>query len=111
MTNMSQDKIRDRLLEAKAILEKRVETIHDHARKPLDADSAEQAAQLGNIAVVSALETEAVGKLAAIEAALQRLTNGGYGICISCGEEISEQRLSVRPESSKCVDCAELAPK
>ncbi len=110
MTNMNQDKLRKKLLEAKVELEKRVTTIHDHARKPLDADSAEQAAQLGNVAVVSALETEATEELADINAALQRLEDGSYGICDSCGEEISEQRLAVRPESFECVDCADISP-
>jgi RNA polymerase-binding protein DksA len=107
---MNKDKLKKQLLEAKAELEKRVTTIHDHARKPLNADSSEQAAELGNVAVVSALESEATAELADIDAALQRLEDGGYGICVSCGEDISEQRLAVRPASFECVDCAELPP-
>lgn len=110
MKNMNQDKVRKHLLAAKAELEKRVTMIHDQARKPLDPDSAEQAAQLGNVEVVSALETEAIEELANIEAALRRLDDGSYGICASCGEEIGEQRLAVRPASFECVDCAELPP-
>ncbi len=106
---MDQNKIKKQLLEAKEILEKRVTTIHSHARKPLDADSSEQAAQLGNVEVVSALETEAVEELASIEAAMQRLEDGSYGTCITCDEKISEQRLTVLPESLQCVDCAELS--
>ncbi len=105
---MNQGETRQRLREAKAELEKRVTSIHNHARKPLNADSAEQAAELGNVQVVSALETEAVEELAGIDAALQRLDAGNYGICVTCGEGISEQRLAVRPESLECVDCADL---
>ncbi len=105
---MNQEKIRKQLQDEKAELEKRVATIHVHARKPLNADSSEQAAELGNVEVVSALETEAVEELASINAALQRINDGSYGTCITCGEEISEQRLAIRPESSECVDCAEL---
>ena len=107
---MNQEKLKKQLLEAKAELEKRVTKIHSHARNPLDANSSEQAAELGNVEVVSALEAEAVEELASIEAAMQRLENGNYGICITCGEAISEQRLNVRPESLECVDCAELSP-
>lgn len=110
LKNMDQDKIKKRLLDAKSELEKRVTTIHSHARDPLDADSAEQAAQLGNVEVVSALETEAVEELTSIKAALQRLETGSYGVCKTCGDEISEQRLAVRPASLECVDCAELPP-
>ena len=105
---MDQDKVRTELLDAKAVLEKRIAMIHDHARKPLDADSAEQAAQLGNVEVVTALETEAFEDLASIDAALKRLEEGSYGVCSSCGEDIGEQRLAVRPESLECVDCADL---
>ncbi len=107
---MDQAKLRKQLLDAKAELETRVTTIHRHARNPLDANSAEQAAQLGNVEVVSALETEAVEELADIKTAIQRLETGNYGICTSCGEEIGDQRLAVRPESLECVDCAELPP-
>ena len=85
------DRIRETLLAAKAELQKRVDTIHDHARNPLNADSAEQAAELGNVQVVSALETEAVQELSDIDQALQRLQAGMYGICVTCGEDISEK--------------------
>jgi RNA polymerase-binding protein DksA len=100
--------IRERLMAHKAELRKRVSTIHEHARNPLDQDSAEQAAQLGNVAVVSALESEAVQQIAEIDAALQRLEAGTYGACISCGEPIGEGRLKVRPAATQCRDCAEL---
>lgn len=102
------DRIREKLLAAKADLRRRIDRIHDHARKPLNADSAEQAAELGNVQVVSALEAEAAQEIADIDAALKRLEAGNYGICISCGEDISPQRLEARPASAECVDCAEL---
>jgi len=100
--------VRDHLLAEKEELNKRVSTIHQHAKDPLEADSAEQAAQIGNLAVVSALESEAVTELAQINAALQRLEAGNYGICVSCGEPISGRRLLARPASTECMDCAEL---
>jgi RNA polymerase-binding protein DksA len=103
------DHIRARLVQHKAELQKRVTTIHEHARDPLEQDSAEQAAQLGNVAVVAALESEAVQQIAEIDAALQRLDAGTYGICVSCGEPIGEGRLKVRPAATQCRDCAELA--
>ncbi len=104
MTDAKQ--IRQRLMAKKQELTKRVDRIHEHARDPLEADSSEQAAQLGNVEVVSALENEAVEQLAEIEAALQRLDNDQYGKCFTCGEEISPQRLEAVPESTECVDCA-----
>ena len=103
------EQIRARLLQHKAELQKRVTSIHEHARDPLEQDSAEQAAQLGNVAVVSALETEAVQQIGEIDAALQRLDAGTYGICVTCGEPVGDGRLKVRPAATQCRDCAELA--
>lgn len=108
ISKKEQADIRDKLLAEKAEFNKRVTTIHQNAKNPLDADSAEQAAQIGNVAVVSALESEAVTELAHIDAALQRLESGNYGTCVSCGERISIGRLLARPASTECVDCAEL---
>lgn len=101
--------IRARLMQQKTELQKRVTSIHEHARDPLEQDSAEQAAQLGNVAVVSALEAEAFAQIAEIDAALHRLDAGTYGTCVTCGEPISEGRLRVRPAATQCLECAELA--
>ena len=101
-------KFREQLTQLKAELEKRVDRIHDHARNPLNADSAEQAAELGNVAVVTALETEAIEEIEEIKSALRRIDAGDYGICVSCGEFINIKRLEARPESTECLDCAEL---
>lgn len=98
---------RERLVQLRAEYEQRVATIHAHARNPLEADSSEQAAQLGNVAVVSALEAEASEEIAAIDAALARLDAGTYGTCVSCGDAIGSKRLEARPASAECLDCAE----
>lgn len=40
-----------------------------------------------------------------VEEALQRLEQGTYGTCKSCGEEIDEKRLAVMPFALMCIDC------
>lgn len=40
-----------------------------------------------------------------IKEALQRIDDGEYGVCVSCGEEISEKRLIARPVATHCIDC------
>ena len=47
-------------------------------------------------------ERRLVGKL---RQALSRLDDGEYGICIACGEDISEKRLMARPVATHCIDC------
>lgn len=40
-----------------------------------------------------------------IDAALERIEAGEYGICLQCGEAIAPRRLEVRPFSRYCIDC------
>lgn len=45
-------------------------------------------------------------ELAAIDAALARITAGEFGDCARCGEPIAPARLSVDPTTPFCVRCA-----
>jgi DnaK suppressor protein len=47
-------------------------------------------------------ERKLIGK---IKEALERIETGSYGICESCGEEISEERLEARPVTTLCIEC------
>jgi DnaK suppressor protein len=40
------------------------------------------------------------------EAALDRIADGTWGRCETCGGEIPAPRLRVQPEASECVPCA-----
>ena len=40
-----------------------------------------------------------------IKEALERIEDGTYGICESCEEDISEERLKARPVTTLCIDC------
>ncbi len=40
-----------------------------------------------------------------VEDALERIEQGTYGICVSCGEEIPFERLEAVPTTQKCVPC------
>jgi DnaK suppressor protein len=42
-----------------------------------------------------------------IEEALQRISDGSFGSCAACGEEIDERRLEARPTASHCFECKE----
>ena len=44
-------------------------------------------------------------KIRDIDAALERLANGEYGVCQRCEEEIAPKRMEVRPFSRYCIDC------
>ena len=54
---------------------------------------------------IAALLDETRSTLADIEAAEQRLADGLYGTCVTCGLEIAVERLAALPATSTCVGC------
>lgn len=42
-----------------------------------------------------------------VDAALTRINNGTYGLCLRCDETISLNRLGVVPHAAYCVNCQE----
>ncbi len=40
-----------------------------------------------------------------IEKTLEKIENGTYGICESCGVEIPIERLEARPVTDLCIEC------
>jgi len=40
-----------------------------------------------------------------IKKALDRIENNTFGICETCGEDISAKRLKARPVTTQCIDC------
>ena len=41
----------------------------------------------------------------ALEAALDRIKDGGYGECIDCGNDVGYERLKAFPSALRCVQC------
>jgi len=46
-----------------------------------------------------------VARVHRLQAALERLRDGGYGTCVECGEPIAVARLRALPEVQTCVRC------
>ena len=40
-----------------------------------------------------------------IEAAIDKIDNGTFGVCEACGEEINIKRLEARPATNMCIFC------
>lgn len=45
-------------------------------------------------------------RLTRLNNALQRIDKPMFGICIECEEPIGVERMRIRPESVRCVECA-----
>lgn len=46
-------------------------------------------------------------KLKKIDNALSKISNGSFGECEDCGDQIAEKRLLANPKFSNCISCAE----
>jgi RNA polymerase-binding protein DksA len=49
--------------------------------------------------------------LKAIEAALERIKRGEYGLCMECSDVISEKRLEAVPAAELCISCKDKKEK
>ena len=46
-----------------------------------------------------------------VRAALRRIENGSFGVCLHCEEDISPKRLAAVPWTAFCIQCQEIADR
>jgi RNA polymerase-binding protein DksA len=102
-------------------------TVTDAARTALLAERARLAAEVGEAIVAPgqmtygsqaaaasqvfeqqrdlALRDRSAAQLALVEAALARLDDGSFGVCVRCGKPIAPARLEALPWAATCIDC------
>jgi DnaK suppressor protein len=100
----------DQLLKLRNELEHRITAIEadiHHKKEPVEKDFAEQVTQRENDDVLMAIDNEAQHTVMLIDAALDRIKDGHYGICSVCNEKISDKRLAALPYATTCINCAE----
>lgn len=72
-----------------------------------DQHPADTASELSESDREDALVEAAEERRTEARAALARLDDGTYGVCVDCGEKIAEARLEFRPEAARCLSCQE----
>lgn len=90
-------------------LKGRVAEIASQLRKPLSADSEDQATDLETQDALVGIEVSEIREIKQIEEALKRIAEGTYGVCIQCGTDIDPRRLKALPNATKCISCATTA--
>jgi RNA polymerase-binding protein DksA len=75
--------------------------------EPVSANFHEQTVEMQNEDVVEQLGDEAKLELALVNKALQKIADGEYGACESCGKEINAARLEALPQAAQCINCAD----
>jgi DnaK suppressor protein len=61
--------------------------------------------------IEQAVSSQQNQELNEIEVALSKIANETYGVCDMCEEEISIQRLKVKPHAKYCIVCREIIEK
>lgn len=92
-----------RLDELKARLHEIDETLDSHQSR----DWEELATEREGDEVLERMGSSGQAEIATITAALARMDDGEFGYCVSCGDEISEERLDVVPHTPFCRNCAD----
>ena len=77
----------------------------DDVSDPEDEEADETEEQGNQMSVEQVLKE----RIANIDLALQKISEGTYGTCAKCGSPISEKILDVAPESSLCENCKKKA--
>lgn len=95
-----------RLEARKAELERRLGRIEADLDETPNPDVAERATEREGDEVLEDLGRAGLAELRMIEAALARIADGEYGVCVNCGEAIAPARLDLVPHASRCRNCA-----
>ncbi|MFZ5953513.1 MAG: TraR/DksA family transcriptional regulator [Candidatus Dependentiae bacterium] len=101
--------IKKQLLERKMELEQELQTLYtekfsdDQVQDPGDQALASTMESLRN-----SLQDSRIEEYHRLVNALKMIEEGTYGICVDCQNPISEKRLKLYPNATRCLSCQEL---
>ncbi|MEW6210108.1 MAG: TraR/DksA family transcriptional regulator [Acidobacteriota bacterium] len=88
-----------------------VERTEDYGReadREVSQDPADKASNSYTKELLFSQSTNERNTLRLVEEAMDRLSDGSYGECTNCGDEISPKRLEAIPWAPYCIKCQEL---
>ncbi|MDO9377717.1 MAG: TraR/DksA family transcriptional regulator [Nocardioidaceae bacterium] len=98
----ARQRLEDLLREHEAVVAASRDSNADDEHDPEGATIAFERAQ------VDALVASTRAEIARLEEARDRVRDGSYGRCETCGEPIGIERLEARPGATRCVGCEAL---
>ena len=107
MSKTDLDKTTKQLEERLKTLGAKVDEIEGDLRSPHNADWEEDATESAGDEVLDALENSALAEITQIRNAPERIGDGTYSECETCGQKIAENRLAALPYATQCIECAE----
>jgi DnaK suppressor protein len=104
------ERIADRLTRRRQQIVEFLKRLDDETQE-LDTDSVQD---IGDRSVLSISKESLFERnsqqrivLRMVEAALARISDGAFGVCASCGDDISARRLEALPWTQYCLRCQE----
>jgi RNA polymerase-binding transcription factor DksA len=94
------------LLQRLSELDSRLHQIETELEQPHTKDWDDMAIEREGDQVLERLGQSGLDEIRRIMAALGRIKAGDYGVCVTCGAEISQERLDVLPATPFCKTCA-----
>ncbi|WP_369528782.1 TraR/DksA family transcriptional regulator [Shimia thalassica] len=94
------------LLKRLSELDSRLHAIEAELEAPHSKDWEELAVEREGDEVLEQLGQSGQDEILRIRAALKRLRDGEYGICVRCGDDIAAERLNILPDAPLCNECA-----
>jgi RNA polymerase-binding protein DksA len=110
MTSAEMEKFRELLIERRRVLKGNVANMEDQALKASDQDfSVDHMADHGSDNfeqefTLGLIENEEE-QLREINAALERIDDGSFGLCESCQKPVAKERLRAIPFTRLCIEC------
>lgn len=109
VTGTEAEKAREKLLKLRAEVEASVAEGKESA-EVVELDQS----KVGRLSRMDAMQGQAMAQASAqrrkmvlqdIDAALRRVDDGSYGLCLDCDEPIADKRLAFDPTARRCIRC------
>ncbi len=115
MAAIDTERLKQTLLEERRRVTEAIEYLHEENPGTIKDEESDDAAAENHPADTASvtldreidysLEENSEHVLAEIAGALQRIEDGTFGLCQSCGNPIAPERLEARPWARQCIDC------
>ncbi len=105
--------LKSKLLTARRELLEGVAKVQEHSNEEFKGDLpdlTDEASRTYNRQVMLSIGEVDRQQIKLVEEALERIesgSDGGYGVCIDCEEDIPYKRLEAAPYVKRCVECKE----
>ena len=106
MRDSERDEMHARLEQRLEVLTRRAGKIGTDLRRPQNRNWEERAIEIENDEVLENLDSSTLDEVKQIQAALERVGSGTYGVCLSCGQPVDQNRLQAVPHAATCIQCA-----